>query len=213
MKIYLFHFFDVYPCSDFIYTEPCSFYRTVRNEPHIGAEAPQSLPVSHGGTKASFVPAQLHPQYADISLRRDPTIAYGSSQPQLVARRESMASAMSLLGSFASGSTFDSEIGEDAAIMSRLRKSMEQKEEFLRGGQIKQPQDALGGQSSQFGSNSTLQSGTKFDSVEKCVVHSFLFVILLYSQQLPCGIIGNSMHDPTGFRSRYGHHLKKLRNR
>lgn len=50
-------------------------------------------------------------------------------------RRESSASVASSLGSYESGSTLTtaSEMG-DTAIMERLRKSFEQKEEFLRGG-------------------------------------------------------------------------------
>lgn len=50
-------------------------------------------------------------------------------------RRESSASQTSSIGSFDSGSTLTSDIGGENAIMTRLRKSFEQKEEFLRGSQ------------------------------------------------------------------------------
>lgn len=46
-------------------------------------------------------------------------------------RRESSASVASSIGSYDSGSTLTSDMG-DSAIMNRLRKSFEQKEEFLR---------------------------------------------------------------------------------
>lgn len=50
-------------------------------------------------------------------------------------RRESSASQTSSIGSFDSGSTLTSDVGGENAIMTRLRKSFEQKEEFLRGSQ------------------------------------------------------------------------------
>lgn len=46
-------------------------------------------------------------------------------------RRESSASVASSIGSYDSGSTLTSDMG-DSAIMNRFRKSLEQKEEFLR---------------------------------------------------------------------------------
>lgn len=55
------------------------------------------------------------------------------SHLQSADRRESTASATSSLGSFESASTLTSDVG-DNAIMTRLRKSFEQKEEFLRRG-------------------------------------------------------------------------------
>lgn len=48
-------------------------------------------------------------------------------------RRESSASAGSSIGSYDSGSTLTSDL-DNSAIMNRLRKSFEQKEEFLRRG-------------------------------------------------------------------------------
>lgn len=62
----------------------------------------------------------------------DPHLAHLiSSTPDT--RRESSASVTSSIGSYDSGSTLISDLG-DNAIMTRLRKSFEQKEEFLRGG-------------------------------------------------------------------------------
>lgn len=78
------------------------------------------------------------------SLRRDGVsslIAYDPHFQHMAAddRRESTASVASSLGSFESGSTLTSDLG-DNAIMTRLRKSFEQKEEFLRRGITQAPE-------------------------------------------------------------------------
>lgn len=109
--------------------------------------------LGNGSTAAA---SRLH-QYPGVTLRRDlasmgPTIAYDPHYSHLtsVDRRESSASATSSLGSFESGSTLTSDIDGDTAIMTRLRKSFEQKEEFLRRG-VTQPQEAPTMKSAQFG--------------------------------------------------------------
>lgn len=57
---------------------------------------------------------------------------YTHLNPDAYDRRESSSSVASSAGSYESGSTLTSDLG-DSAIMHRLRKSFEQKEEFLRG--------------------------------------------------------------------------------
>lgn len=103
-------------------------------------------------------------QYPGVTLRRDPanlglSIAFDPHYAHLspTVRRESSASATSSLGSFESGSTLTSDIGGDTAIMTRLRKSFEQKEEFLRRG-VTHPEDATTiKSSSQFGNSQANQ--------------------------------------------------------
>lgn len=57
---------------------------------------------------------------------------YAHLNPEPLERRESSASVASSIGSYDSGSTLTSDNMGDCAIMNRLRKSFEQKEEFLR---------------------------------------------------------------------------------
>lgn len=94
------------------------------------------LQMHHGvATKLGNGQTRLHSNYPGVTLRRDPIVAYDPHYSHLasVDRRESTASATSSLGSFESASTLTSDVG-DTAIMTRLRKSFEQKEEFLRRG-------------------------------------------------------------------------------
>lgn len=72
----------------------------------------------------------LHPPSSRASLLAyDPHLVHLSP----IDRRESSASAGSSIGSYDSGSTLTSDL-DNSAIMTRLRKSFEQKEEFLRRG-------------------------------------------------------------------------------
>lgn len=97
---------------------------------------------------ASMPTATAHPTHPQHH-RRDgggggSVLAYDPHFSHLLSsaldRRESSASATSSVGSFESGSTLTSDLGGAGggggdAIMTRLRKSFEQKEEFLRGSQ------------------------------------------------------------------------------
>lgn len=154
--------------SDLIYSEPYSFYRTNRPEPQGSAgttgiaydgqsaaavaAAASSSSLHHGiGNKLGNGQSRLQSHYPGVTLRRDPIGAAGTAAASAVAfdphyahltpidRRESSASATSSLGSYESGSTLTSDIG-DTPMMTRLRKSLEQKEEFLLRG-VTQPQD------------------------------------------------------------------------
>lgn len=132
-------------------------------------------------------------QYPGVTLRRDPanlglSIAFDPHYAHLspTVRRESSASATSSLGSFESGSTLTSDIGGDTAIMTRLRKSFEQKEEFLRRG-VTHPEDATTiKSSSQFGNSQANQDRkchrSEFrSSLRRIGAENNFFFILLYS--------------------------------
>lgn len=133
-----------------IYSEPYTHYRS-RAEPQAPSEihrrGEEILQIHHGHVSSiGNGQVRLQSNYNQIpnnivygNQRRDvaPILAFDPHLSRLISssldRRESSASATSSVGSsYESGSTLTSDLG-DNAIMTRLRKSVEQKEEFLRG--------------------------------------------------------------------------------
>lgn len=143
--------------SDMIYSEPYTHYRN-RAEPQAPSEIhrrgnEEILQIHHGHVSSiGNGQVRLQSNYNQIpnniyaNQRRDvaPILAFDPHLSRLISssldRRESSASATSSVGSsYESGSTLTSDLG-DNAIMTRLRKSVEQKEEFLRGAPVTQSQ-------------------------------------------------------------------------
>lgn len=139
-----------------IYSEPYTHYRS-RAEPQapsdIHRRGEEILQIHHGHVSSiGNGQVRLQSNYNQIpnniyaNQRRDvaPILAFDPHLSRLISssldRRESSASATSSVGSsYESGSTLTSDLG-DNAIMTRLRKSVEQKEEFLRGTPVTQSQ-------------------------------------------------------------------------
>ncbi|XP_037026181.1 uncharacterized protein LOC119067372 isoform X2 [Bradysia coprophila] len=142
--------------SDMIYSDPYTHYRS-RAEPQAASDihrrGEEILQIHHGhassiGNGQVRLQANYNPIQNNIyaNQRRDvaPILAFDPHLSRLISssldRRESSASATSSVGSsYESGSTLTSDLG-DNAIMTRLRKSVEQKEEFLRGTPVTQSQ-------------------------------------------------------------------------
>lgn len=141
-----------------IYSEPYTHYRS-RAEPQAPSDlhrrgGEEILQIHHGHVSSiGNGQVRLQSNYNQIpnniyaaNQRRDvpPILAFDPHLSRLISssldRRESSASATSSVGSsYESGSTLTSDLG-DNAIMTRLRKSVEQKEEFLRGTPVTQSQ-------------------------------------------------------------------------
>lgn len=152
----LFFISSVFCSSDMIYSEPYTHYRS-RAEPQAPSEihrrGDEILQIHHGHVSSiGNGQVRLQSNYNQIpnniyaNQRRDvaPILAFDPHLSRLISssldRRESSASATSSVGSsYESGSTLTSDLG-DNAIMTRLRKSVEQKEEFLRGAPVTQSQ-------------------------------------------------------------------------
>lgn len=151
----------------------------------------------HGvATKLGNGQTRMQSNYAGVTLRREPMaamVAYDPHYSHLTPhdRRESSASATSSIGSFESGSTLTSDVG-DTAIMTRLRKSFEQKEEFLRRG-ITQPQEVPavkpnqgqsgGNQGGQWSDQENNSDKGKFSRDLIYFMHSLIVLFILANQR------------------------------
>lgn len=143
-RICLFFFNQNIIFSDIIYSEPYHHYRN-RAEPQVPADhrrrGDEILQIHHGiATSLGNGHLRLQPNMNAVNRRDggssiiafDPHLSHLITSGAILDRRESSASGTSSVGSFDSGSTLTSDLGENA-IMTRLRKSFERKEEFLRG--------------------------------------------------------------------------------
>lgn len=139
LKHYL--FFVIWFSSEIIYSEPNSLYRNTRPEPQsLGLDfrrrtGDEANKAHHHHNMAGVSSANGQMRHVTSHAPRGSLLAYDPHLMHLspIDRRESSASAGSSIGSYDSGSTLTSDL-DNSAIMTRLRKSFEQKEEFLRRG-------------------------------------------------------------------------------